>query len=65
MPGFVPVNFKTVGKILLALSAVCLCLKGADYLLQWAIIPTSFLLIGLGGLLISAYLLLFGTKPEL
>ena len=60
--GFAPIPFKLLGKILFPISLVMVILGGLAYLIGWTIIPASVFFIGLGLLLISLYLLVFGSN---
>ena len=55
--GFVPIPFKSLGKILFLISVVMVIIGGLDYLVGWGRIPQAVLFIGLGLLVLSLYLL--------
>ena len=63
LPGFVPVNFKKSGFILLIIGLVCLILKMVSYLTDWFYIPGYLFYFGLALMLISFYLI-FITPEE-
>ena len=57
MPGFVPIPFKSAGKIIFPISLVLVTIGGLDYLFGMDLIPLSVFLLGLGLFIISLYLL--------
>ena len=60
--GFVPIDFKSLGKILLPISMAMMTARTVDYLIGTDLIPTAVLFIGIGFLVVSVYLLL--TVPK-
>jgi len=54
--GFVPIDFKLVGKIMFPLGLVLILVKGLDYLMGWSVIPVVVLFAGIVLLLLSLYL---------
>ena len=60
--GFVPVRFKSLGKILLPISSVMVIIGGLRYLAGWSEIPIAVIFIGLALLLVSLYLIFVVPK---
>ena len=60
--GFVPVPFKSGGKVLLPISSFMSILGGMDYWTGWNVIPPAILFVGLGLLIVSIYLLFVVPK---
>lgn len=56
LPGFVPINFKQSGKVLLIISLICLIAKLVTYLTNQSLSDYIFY-IGIGIFLISLYLI--------
>ena len=63
MPGFVPVDFKKAGVVLLVIGLGCLIVKGIAYLTNWFSVPNYILYFGLGVMVIGVYIV-FATKGE-
>ena len=63
-PGFVPVDFQGVGKILLALGIISLILKGVTSLTGWLALPDIVFYLGLVFIIVSLYLIFVVPKPE-
>jgi len=63
MTGFVPVNFKQVGKIILIIGFICLIAKLTSYLTNWFYISNDFFYFGVALLLLSLYLIFVVPKP--
>ena len=61
-PGFAPVPFKLLGKVLFPLSLVIIIFGGLGYLAGWAEISPLLLFIGIVFLLLSLYLLFVVPK---
>jgi len=57
--GFVPVQFKLAGKILLPAGIVLVIIEAVDYLVGKDLIPTVVLFVGIGFIVIGLYLLIF------
>ena len=57
VPGFVPVNFKFVGRGLLAIALFCLLAKLFSYLTNWFSLPNYLIYICIILLIISLYLI--------
>ena len=57
MPGFVPVNFNQVGKILLIIGLICAIIKVVSYLTEWFFAPNYLIYIGAGLIVLSRYLM--------
>lgn len=57
MSGFVPIPFRTAGKVILALSGILIAIGGIGRLTAPATMPLVVLYIGIGLLLIGMYLL--------
>jgi hypothetical protein len=57
MPGFVPVNFKQVGKLLLIVAIIVIIIKAIAALTDWFNFPNLLLYFGLILLLLSFYLI--------
>ncbi len=62
MSGFVPVPYKSVGKILLPVSLIMIVVGGFDYLAGWNLIPLSVFLFGFGLLIAGLYLVFVVPK---
>ena len=62
MPGFVPVNFKSVGKILFIIGSIGLTVGLISDLTQWFFIHDYITYFSLVVMLISLYIILVGTK---
>lgn len=62
MPGFVPVNFKKSGKILLAVGLAFLIAKLVSYLTGWFSISNYIIYIGVGLIFLSLYLVFVVPK---
>lgn len=60
--GFVPMNYKLAGKILLPVGAVMLLAWLLDYILGWEVIPFPMLYIGALDVLVSLYLIFLTSK---
>ena len=54
--GFSPIPFKTLGKILLPISALLIAVTALDALMRWDAIPGFVLFLGLGFLIVGLYL---------
>lgn len=57
MPGFVPVNFKKAGRVLLIIGLICLIIKAISYLTGWFFAANYIFYLGIGFILISFYLI--------
>jgi len=55
--GFVPIPFKSAGKVLFPISLLMIIVGGLDYFMDWAVIPTAVLFVGLGLSVVSLYLI--------
>jgi len=64
MSGFVPIPFKTAGKILLPISLIMIVIGGFDYFVGLDLIPLSVFFFGLGLLIVCLYLIFVVTKEE-
>jgi hypothetical protein len=60
--GFVPMNYKLAGKILLPIGVVMILVWLIDYFLQWGVIPLPMLYIGALDVLVSCYLIFLTPK---
>ena len=56
LSGFVPVNFKQTGKILLIIGLVCLAVRLLSFLTNWFSLSNNILYVGIGLILLSLYL---------
>jgi hypothetical protein len=62
--GFVPVNYRLAGKLLLILGGMGLLATGVDALTGWFGLPTIVLIVSLVCLPVSLYLLFVVPKEE-
>ena len=62
--GFVPVNYRLAGKLLLTLGWIGLLATGVDALTGWFGLPTIVLIVSLVLIPVSLYLLLVVPKEE-
>jgi len=60
--GFVPIQFRVLGKVLLPISFIMVVASGLDFIFGWEIIPFAVMYIGLIFLLLSLYLLFVVPK---
>ena len=60
--GLVPIPFKSAGKALFPISLLMIILRGLDYVMHWAVIPTAVLFVGLGLSVVSLYIIFFVPK---
>lgn len=63
-PGFAPVNFQIVGKVLFFLWVIITLINGLGYLTGWLEIPRDVFFIGLTLLAVSVYLIFVVPKKE-
>ncbi|MFC1687103.1 hypothetical protein ACFL0L_00805 [Patescibacteria group bacterium] len=64
LPGFVPVQFRVVGVILLVIGIILLALLGVDYVAEWDLFPNEILYVGIGLLIIGLYIRLAAQKEK-
>ena len=64
MSGFVPIPFKSAGKIMFPISLIMIVIGGFDYLAGLDLIPLSVFFFGLGLLIVSLYLIFVVPKEE-
>jgi len=62
--GFVPIPFKSAGKVLFPISLLMIIVGGLDYFMDWAVIPTAVLFVGLGLSVVSLYLIFVVPEEE-
>jgi hypothetical protein len=62
--GFVPINYRVTGKLLLILGGIGLLATGVDALTGWFGLPTIILVVSLVCVLVSLYLLFVVPKEE-
>ena len=62
MPGFVPVNFKNSGIILLLIGLLCITIKGISFFTRLFFAPNSVLYFGIAVLVLSLYLIFVVPK---
>lgn len=62
--GFVPINFRAVGKFLLWLGIVSALLGALDYLITWIKLPKDLLVFGLAAILLSLYVIFVVPKNK-
>ena len=62
--GFVPVNYRLTGKLLLILGGIGLLATGVDTLTGWFGLPVIVLIVSLVCIPVSLYLLLVVPKEE-
>jgi len=62
--GFVPVNYRLAGKLLLILAGIGLLATGVDALTGWFGLPTIILIVSLVCISVSLYLLFVVPKEE-
>ena len=64
MSGFVPIPYKSAGKILFPLSLIMTLTGGLDWFMSWDLIPLAVSFFGLGLLIISIYLLFVVPRED-
>jgi hypothetical protein len=62
--GFVPINYRLAGKLLLILGGIGLLATGVDALTSWFGLPTIVLIVSLVLIPVSLYLLFVVPKEE-
>jgi hypothetical protein len=65
MPGFVPVDYKKAGRVLMVIGLGCVLVRSVSYLTNWYIISNYLLYFGLGAMLIGGYIVYASLKEEL
>jgi len=62
LSGFVPIDFRRAGYLLLVTGIICLLLAGIASLTGWFILPQGVLVFGLVAIVISLYIILVSPK---
>jgi hypothetical protein len=62
--GFVPVNFRAAGKVLLVLGTVFVLMGGVDYVIGLSGLPNLVMFIGVAFLVIGGYIALFAARER-
>ena len=60
--GFVPIDFRKVGYLLLITGFICLILVGIASLTGWFLLPQGVLIFGLIAIVISLYIIFVSPK---
>lgn len=64
LPGFVPVQFRLVGKILLSVGVILLVFQGVDYLAEWNIFTRGVLYASIGFVVVGVYIRIVSPKEK-